>query len=309
MSNNDNKQIEYMLLEYVTRNFYHQSLANKVQQELMSIKDPRELSTFKNLNQLKTSYSVNTWQELYLKFVSYHHDKEQYYENQLQNNLDLHHIILKNIKPILKRWVTLSKSYGGEPRKAFDYNPHLPLLSYIAAESGFFKSLEIFLKVSKYSRDIIKDCLHKAAEKHQYQIVKMLLDNVKNPNDITDQDELLSWSIENNDFEVLQKLLDIGVSPNRKKNNNKSPLALATFKENIEMIKILLNKGADINILGCYPLISAIGRRNMTIIEILLETNKIKKKNLESAIAITKGKIGTKDIMDMLVKALEKAPL
>ena len=89
MANNDNKQIEYMLLEYVTRNFYHQTLANQVQKELMSIKDPRELSTFKNLNQLKTSYSVNTWQELYLKFVSYHHDKEQYYENQLLlNNIE-----------------------------------------------------------------------------------------------------------------------------------------------------------------------------------------------------------------------------
>ena len=304
MANNDNKQIEYMLLEYVTRNFYHQTLANQVQKELMSIKDPRELSTFKNLNQLKTSYSVNTWQELYLKFVSYHHDKEQYYENQLQHNLDLHHIVLKNIKPLLKRWVILSKAYGGEPRKPFDYNPHLPLLSYISAESGFFKSLEIFLKVSKYSQAIVKDCLHKAAEKHQYQIVKMLLNNVRSPNDITDQDELLSWSIENNDFEVLHKLLDIGVSPNRKKNNNKSPLALATFKENIEMIKILLDKGADINILGCYPLISAIGRRNITIIETLLETNKIKKKNIENAIAITKGKIGTKDISTCVCIAL-----
>ena len=309
MGNNENKQIEHMLLEYVTRNYYHQTLANQLQKELMNIKDPRELSTFKNLNQLKTSYSVNTWQELYLRFVSYHHDKEQYYENQLQKNLDLHHIILKNIKPILKRWVILSKAYGGEPRKPFDYKPHLPLLSFLAAESGFFKSLEIFLKASKYSSSIIKDCLHKAAEKHQYQIVKMLLDNIKNPNDIMDQDELLSWSIENNDLDVLQKLLDIGVSPNRKKNNNKSPLALATFKENKEMIEILLNKGADVNILGCYPLISAIGRRNITIIQTILGTNKVKKKNIENAIAITKGKIGTEDIMDLLLKALEKAPL
>ena len=309
MDKNENKQVEHMLLEYVTRNFYHQSIANLAQKELMSIKDPKELSTFRNLGQLKKSYSVSTWQELYLKFVSYHHDKEQYYENQLQNNLDLHHIVLKNIKPILKRWVVLSKAYGGEPRKPFDYTPHLPLLSFISAESGFFKSLEIFLKVSKYSQEIIKDCLHKAAEKHQYQIVKMLLDNVKNPNDITDQDELLSWSIENNDFEVLTKLLDIGVSPNRHKKNIKSPLALATFKENIEMIKLLLDKGADINILGCYPLISAIGRRNITIIETLLETNKIKKKNIENAITIAKGKIGTEDIMDLLLKALEEAPL
>ncbi|MEC7181273.1 MAG: ankyrin repeat domain-containing protein, partial [Bdellovibrionota bacterium] len=99
------------------------------------------------------------------------------------------------------------------------------------------------------------------------------------------------------------------VSPNRKKNNNKSPLALATFKENKEMIEILLNKGADVNILGCYPLISAIGRRNITIIQTILGTNKVKKKNIENAIAITKGKIGTEDIMDLLLKALEKAPL
>ena len=303
----ENNPIESMFLEYVTRKFYHHTLANQAQNELMNIKNPIELSISQNLGQLKTSYSVNSWQELYLKFVSYHHDKEDYYEKQLHKNLDLDHIILETLSPLLKRWTSLSKIYGGEPKKAFDFTPHLPLLSFTSVESGFFKSLNIFLKASNYSTKIVKECLEKAAEKHQYQMVKLLLNNIVDPNDIKDQDELLSWSIENNDIEILQKLLDIGVSPNRPKKNIKPPLALAAFKENIDIINVLLKKGADINILGCYPLISAIGRKNIPLIRTLLQTNQIKKKNIEKAIAMTKGKVGVGEIMELLLKSLEKA--
>ena len=107
---------------------------------------------------------------------------------------------------------------------------------------------------------------------------------------------------------LLKKLLHLGVSPNRHAKNVKAPIALAAFKENLEMIKVLLDHNAEINILGCYPLISAIGRKNIDIIKLLIESNKVKKKNLERAILIAKKQLNGEEMVELLQDALDKAP-
>ena len=296
------------ILQSVSRAIYHKVMADTIQEEMLNTKNPRDLSVFRQLNQFKTSYGVNTWQELYLKFVSYHNDKEKTYEDQIGKHLDLYHLLWENLNHQLISWVRLSKTYGGEPRKPFEYYPHLRSLSNIAVKKGFFKCLNIFLSVSQNTSEIVKSSLHIAAENHQYKIVGELLDKAKSANEIIDQDILLSWSIEHNDMDILKKLLDLGVSPNRHAKNVKAPIALAAFKENLEMIKVLIDHNAEINILGCYPLISAIGRKNIDIIKLLIESNKVKKKNLERAILIAKKQLNGEEMVALLEDALDKAP-
>jgi hypothetical protein len=297
------------LLKFVTLNVYHQEMANTIQNELMKTKREEDLDVFQKLHQLKKSYNVKSWQELYLKFISYHHDKEVYYQKRLEKNLDLLYLVSENINDHLNTWIRLNRNYGGEPRKPFEIKFHLKSLSHISVKKGFHLCFNIFLESSDKKLTIIKSSLHIAAENHQYKMVKELLEKIESPHDIIDQDALLSWSIEHNDVDILRRLLTLGISPNRHKKNVRAPLALATFKENVEMIRILLEYDADVNILGCYPLICAIGKNNIDIVQVLVESHKIKKRYLEKAIQVASKNVVNQKMVALLEQEIVKAQI
>lgn len=77
--------------------------------------------------------------------------------------------------------------------------------------------------------------------------------------------DLLKQAIHNNDLDMVVFLLDHNCSPNH--------VGLACELKNLDLVKILLNKGADPNIeyKDEYPLIIAIEKRQLDIVQLLVD--------------------------------------
>lgn len=92
---------------------------------------------------------------------------------------------------------------------------------------------------------------------------------IKNNNEYT---PLMLASKNNKD--IVKLLLDNGAQINETNFNEETPLIIATYKCNYDVVELLLDNGADINKTGNNkdtPLMIAIGENNYDVVELLLE--------------------------------------
>jgi ankyrin len=159
---------------------------------------------------------------------------------------------------------------------------------YLAAEEGHTSIVELLLKHGANINTECKGCtaLHIATKMGKIEVVKMLLaqkgiivpkhdlltssTTQKEILDLLESHNALFDAITQNDIDKITALLTAGVNPNHIYYN--TPLISAIFRGQYDIIKMLLDNGADINqqIRGCTPLYVAAQEGHASIVELLL---------------------------------------
>ncbi|VEP17398.1 Ankyrin repeat protein,protein kinase family protein [Hyella patelloides LEGE 07179] len=88
-----------------------------------------------------------------------------------------------------------------------------------------------------------------------------------------DGNMLLHDAVWNNNYEIVQLLINLGIDLDVKGRDGKTPLFSAIERNYVDMTELLITHGADTNLKNNYgdtPLFNAINRKNIEIVELLL---------------------------------------
>jgi ankyrin repeat protein len=123
---------------------------------------------------------------------------------------------------------------------------------------------------------IFKELLLNASYKDDFQILSLLLDKTKLKPNVCDEngDTLLIIASYKGNTEIVRLLLENGANPNKVNRYKYTALSLASQNGHIEIVRLLLDKKADPNIpkqQGPTPLILASVNRHIEIVRLLLE--------------------------------------
>lgn len=103
----------------------------------------------------------------------------------------------------------------------------------------------------------------------QFDIAKFLLGNGADP---LEWPRYISIAIEESQLDLLKLLLDKGVNPNSRPSTfDNTPIETAVRCDNLDAIKLLLDYGVNLNDESQGPLLQAIGRNNLKLVRFLLE--------------------------------------
>jgi ankyrin repeat protein len=116
-----------------------------------------------------------------------------------------------------------------------------------------------------------------AAQQNQPEIMQKLLANGANPNQARNNDGVtpLFIAAKNNRVEIVTLLLESGADINQANNNGVTPLSIAIANNRVEIVTLLLASGADINQAnnnGVTPLFIAVANNRVEIVTLLLES-------------------------------------
>jgi hypothetical protein len=90
-----------------------------------------------------------------------------------------------------------------------------------------------------------KTGLYYAIEYDQFIITKYLLDRGADPNFIINDYSMLNWAIRNNMGRITRLLIEFGAGVNKEDDNQNTPLIYAAELNNLDICKILIDRGAD----------------------------------------------------------------
>lgn len=166
---------------------------------------------------------------------------------------------------------------GANPNIGTDNTPLI-----VAAQMGYINIAKLLIKYGadpNFQREMGYTALIGAAESTDCDMIALLLENGADPN-IQDEDgitALYEISYENDDIDrikCIELLLKYGADPNIQCFMNKrTPFMLAVKNNDFDIVKILLENGADPNIqdgTGKTPLIYAILKNNRDMVKLLL---------------------------------------
>ena len=90
-----------------------------------------------------------------------------------------------------------------------------------------------------------KTGLYYAIQYEQFRISEFLLRRGADPNFIIDDQSTLKWAIKNNQGRIVRLLIEYGAEVNNTDKNTDTPLIFAAELNNMEICKILIDRGAN----------------------------------------------------------------
>ncbi len=130
--------------------------------------------------------------------------------------------------------------------------------------------IELLIKKGRYV-----NIANLARKKYKPETIKLAIENSANANETYENMSGLFFAIKNNQKSIVELLLSFDININKKFAHGITALSFAVLGDaNIDIIKVLLNNGADINTQvfnGFTPLISASDGNNIEIVKLLLE--------------------------------------
>src|SRR3990167_4822153 len=135
-----------------------------------------------------------------------------------------------------------------------------------------------------FSTSMVKNKSDKAWETFFINVFEAIKVNSVNSTSITLQEvikehshDILHFAVEKEDVTIINLLLDKGANINATAKANITPLYCAVYKQNVEIVNILLAKGADPNITisstlnHATPLLLAVSKNDYNMVQALLE--------------------------------------
>ncbi len=154
-------------------------------------------------------------------------------------------------------------------------------LIYVAYTNAHFHISSYLLEVNQ--NDVCSEILEYACEKNDTEFVNYLIPllpsidvQLEESEDIdVNRHTPLTIACENNNMELAKILLDAGADVNgRYRKDVDIPLHYAVESNKVELVKMLLDRGADVNILGwCYSNVieSACKNKNIEMVKLLID--------------------------------------
>ncbi|KAJ3034274.1 hypothetical protein HDV00_005225 [Rhizophlyctis rosea] len=109
-----------------------------------------------------------------------------------------------------------------------------------------------------------------AAARGHYEVAKLLLDEEADPDDSFDIPPPLLYAIESGNLEIVKLLLSAGAQVKGRSNSGDGILTVAVKRGNIEILKLLLDSSPQALGVTASTLISAIDRRDLAMVKLLL---------------------------------------
>lgn len=192
------------------------------------------------------------------------------------NRTALHAAVFKNKIEVVK----LLLRSGANPR-LFDVNNSNALI--VAAAKGYNGIVKVLLEHDLDYIDTIcpngLNALCAAVAKNQLEVVKTLLSFGANPKITCDGLNALQIAVYSGHLEVTKLLLDTDIDLNYQSDNNGTALHEAILRENCDILKLLLERGANPNLLnknGNTVLTFALWNiKNVEVIKVLINSSDI----------------------------------
>ncbi|XP_065085323.1 uncharacterized protein LOC135707425 isoform X2 [Ochlerotatus camptorhynchus] len=137
-----------------------------------------------------------------------------------------------------------------------------------ACESGCLK-LVSFLNLKSFSTDQLSNMLKVSAKCGYLAICELLIGYNAN----LDKSTALHSAVENGHFSVVKQLIENNADPNDMDEYNRTALHVASYKENMEIIQLLIDKGGNLNsktIFGQTPLHLAVLNNHESVVKNLI---------------------------------------
>ena len=110
-----------------------------------------------------------------------------------------------------------------------------------------------------------------AAKYNALSVARLLINNGANINQDINGASPLFWAIDAKSFEVVKLLLDHGVAVNPIRERGNSPLENAAVLGNAKIVKLLIERGANVKGKDLSPLSKAVVHDNFEIVKVLVE--------------------------------------
>lgn len=162
------------------------------------------------------------------------------------------------VKTILKHWKILELS-----------QPHRPVLNTALCHASAGGFLLIVYSLLKSGADNVDDGFRGAVGYNRMKIAKLLLNKGANIHD--SNNFALQQAVCSNYTNMARLLLDRGANANLYSYKKKSLLRLACKKGHLEMVCLLIEKGADLGQYGSDALLAAIQKGQFDLVCLLLE--------------------------------------
>lgn len=183
-------------------------------------------------------------------------------------------------------------------------------LMYLATVANSKAIVEFFLnnniRFPIYNRNSQFDALTVAVVSKKWEILELLLRNHTNSSHQNSSILKLAMDIELDS--AILPLLEFGIDPNERNERQDTPLVIAIKKKKFELVKILVEKGAYVNVPTNterqYPLHFAVEMGNISVIEYLLkkdaDPNQTDKNNCTPIFYIMKNKQKIDEIIEIV---------
>jgi ankyrin repeat protein len=211
---------------------------------------------------------------------------------------DLNHDLIKNInKKLIKNALNIIDENGNNPLHLAAQLNDLELLKYYIKINNLLDvqnsngcSVVWYIKDNDFIKELINDkiinvhhkirdhltLMHLYIQKNDLDMVNFLIDHKYDLNYPIETPPLM-MAIILNKINIIKLLLNNGANPNILDKNYYRPLLLAILHNNFNVTKLLIENGADVNYYGPenmeHPVLIAINKENNKIIKLLLDND------------------------------------
>ena len=103
-------------------------------------------------------------------------------------------------------------------------------------------------------------------------------------------------------IELMDTIIEKGININRNKKGDEAPLCYAAKKSNLEMVKLLVENGADINQAKGLPLEYCVENRDLPLLKYFLETKLVREDVIARCLVIAQTGHEDRNIIELLSK-------
>ena len=278
---------------------YHKLMGQMVFDELMEQEDETQLRLYSKLPELKEKYNVNTWKEVYLKLNSKHKKKEDFYLEKVKGEFDLISLVSDRLGTSISHFYKRMNFYGKDPDELFNFSPHISDLFSFSVRVGFRECIKYFIEWNLVPEKFIMRSIDVAIKRNKFDSVKVIVKSIDYI-DWLENKSLIYWVIDMGFIELMDTIIEKGININRNKKGDEAPLCYAAKKSNLEMVKLLVENGADINQAKGLPLEYCVENRDLPLLKYFLETKLVREDVIDRCLVIAQKGHEDRNIIELL---------
>ena len=166
---------------------------------------------------------------------------------------------------------------------------------------GFRECIKYFIEWNLVPEKFIMRSIDVAIKRNKFDSVKVIVKSIDYI-DWLENKSLIYWVIDMGFIELMDTIIEKGININRNKKGDEAPLCYAAKKSNLEMVKLLVENGADINQAKGLPLEYCVENRDLPLLKYFLETKLVREDVIDRCLVIAQKGHEDRNIIELLSK-------